>query len=243
MAWLFYGFSFYSCRASGLVNMSEAFSKYNIWEHSQIVKDLYLKRALDEAEEMTCAQQALELLLPHLSSGEKLVDVGCGSGYFYHTLRKRHVKVDYHGVDQTECLIKIGQENLPRFGLPPEKLSVCRLEDYDGQADHFLCMNVLSNIDNYHKPLERLLRCANKTVILRESISEQSAYHYVRDEFLDEGVNLKVHVNTYGQEELADFIKSYGFDVQFVLDQRTQGKPEMVIGYPHHWTFVIARKI
>jgi hypothetical protein len=103
-------------------------------------------------------------------------------------------------------------------------------------------MNVLSNIDNYHRPLERLLKAARRSVILRESIKEGSSYSYVRDNFIDPDVNLHVHVNAYDRSELAAFIERYGFATREVVDRRTGGQPEMVIGHPHHWTFLVATR-
>ncbi|WP_085906808.1 class I SAM-dependent methyltransferase [Kiloniella majae] len=220
---------------------SKAFSDFNIWDHSQIVKDLYRRRARDEVEEMTCAQQAIELLVQHAGEGDTLIDAGCGSGYFFHSIRRRNLTIDYHGFDQTESLINIGKEELPPFGLSKEKLQVCRLEDFSGNADHVLCLNVLSNIDNYHRPLERLLLASRKTLILRESIASKSSYKYVHDTYLDDDVHLNVHVNTYAKNDICSFIQSYGFETKYVVDQRTQGKPELVIGYPHHWAFIVAR--
>jgi ubiquinone/menaquinone biosynthesis C-methylase UbiE len=210
-----------------------------IWEHSAAVKELYARRCRLDEEEMTCAAQAAELLEEYAAPGDTLLDAGCGSGYFYHSLRDRTIPVTYYGIDAAPSLIAIGRRYLAKFGLRPENLQVMRLEDMDGEADHVLCMNVLSNIDNYHRPLERLLRCARKTLILRESLSERAEYRYVRDKYLDEGCNLNVHVNTYDQAEVMDFIRSYGFRVKAVTDRRSGGQPEMVIGYPHHWTFLV----
>jgi ubiquinone/menaquinone biosynthesis C-methylase UbiE len=214
--------------------------KYCIWEHSATVKELYARRCRLEEEEMTCASQAAELLRPRVRPGDTLLDVGCGSGYFYHSLRKRRLPVGYFGIDAAPSLIEIGRRYLPAFDLAPDRLRVLRIEDLDGEADHIVCMNVLSNIDNYHRPLERILRCARKTVILRESCGEKAAYAYVRDEYLDQGCDLKVHVNTYSTREVMAFIESYGFRVQPIVDNRSQGRPEMVIGYPHYWTFFLA---
>jgi hypothetical protein len=101
---------------------------------------------------------------------------------------------------------------------------------------------VLSNTDNYHKPLERMLKVSQKTVLLRESIKEKSEYSYVMDHYLDNGVDLKVHVNHYGKDELINFISSYGYEVEVVTDLRTGGRPEMVIDHPHYWTFLLAKK-
>jgi ubiquinone/menaquinone biosynthesis C-methylase UbiE len=216
--------------------------RYCIWEHSARVRELYARRCQLEEEEMTCAAQAAELLAPHVSPGDTLLDVGCGSGYFYHSLRTRGIPAEYHGIDAAPSLIAIGRRTLPEFGLPAERLRVLRIEDLDGTADHVLCMNVLSNLDNYHRPLERLLRCAKKTVILRESCKDRAEYCYVRDRFLDEGCDLRVCVNAYCLDEVLGFIASYGFRAQPVLDRRTQGKPELVIDYPHYWTFIVAHK-
>ena len=90
--------------------------------------------------------------------------------------------------------------------------------------------------------MERLLQCTRKTLILRESLSTAGEYKYVIDKYLDDDIQLKVHVNTYLIYEVKDFIQSYGFSVQVVLDIRTGGEPEMVIDYPHYWKFLVARK-
>jgi SAM-dependent methyltransferase len=220
----------------------DGFDRYSIWEHSAHLRELYARRCQLLEEEMTCAAQAAELLAPRVRPGDTVLDVGCGSGYFFHSLRKRGIPGEYWGIDASATLIGIGREHLPGFGLPPERLRVLRIEDLDGEADHVVCLNVLSNLDNFHRPLERLLRCASRTLVLRESCSEPARYSYVRDEYLDPGVDLKVHVNVYSTAEVTAFIESYGFDVVTVLDRRSGGRPELVIGYPHHWTFLVATR-
>lgn len=216
--------------------------KFNIWEHSSTVRDLYALRSRDMAEEMTCHAQTAALLAPHVKSGDTLLDAGCGSGYFYHSLRKRSIPVEYFGIDATTCFIDLGQQHLPAFGLPAGNLRTLRIEDLDATVDHVACINVLSNIDNYHRPLERLLLAARKTVIVRESCSDTASYSYVRDRFLDAGVALNVHVNTYATAEFTAFIQSYGYDVQMVKDERTGDAAEMVIGYPHYWKFFVCTR-
>jgi SAM-dependent methyltransferase len=222
---------------SGADVRADGYAAHSIWEHSETVAGLYRSRARDEAEEMTCAAQAAELLQPLAAAGDSLLDAGCGSGYFFHSLRRRAIAADYWGIDASPRLIGIGREELPRFGLPAERLQVLRIEDFRGSADHVLCMNVLSNIDNYHRPLERLLQAARKSLLLRESARDGARYAWVRDEFLDPGVKLNVHVNAYDAAELTRFIEGYGFAVERIEDRRSSGKPEDVIGHPHWWTF------
>jgi len=221
---------------------SDGWQQYCIWEHSETVKQLYARRCRRQAEEMTCASQAARLLAPHVNAGDTLLDAGCGSGYFFHSLNDRNINVEYYGIDAAPSLIDTGRNIMPEYGLPADRLICMRLEDLAGEADHVVCMNVLSNIDNFHRPLERILQVARKTVILRESCSDQASYQYVTDKYLDEGCNLSVHVNTYCEAEIIEFISRHGFSVTPVVDERTQGQAELVIDYPHFWKFFLAMR-
>lgn len=218
----------------------EGWRNYNIWDHSAAVLELYTRRARNEAEEMTCAAQAAELLAGIARPGESLLDAGCGSGYFFHSLKARGLALEYRGIDATARFIDIGRAFLPAAGLPADRLAVARIEDLDGEVDHALCMNVLSNIDNYHRPLERLLRVARRSVILRESIKDGAEYRYVVDPYLEAPRPLKVHVNAYDRREIIAFMESHGYAVREVEDRRARGRPEMVIDQPHYWTFLVA---
>lgn len=221
---------------------NDGWSAYNIWEHSESVRYLYVQRARDLVEEMTCAAQAAEILASYASSGDSVLDVGCGSGYFFHSLRRRDLPYSYYGIDATKNFIDIGRSELAAFGFDVSHLQAIRIEDFVGEADHVLCMNTLSNLDNFHRPLERILKSARKSVVLRESITDQASYAYVRDDYLDSGVDLNVYVNAYARDEIAAFMEKYGFSVQEVLDRRTEGRSELVIGYAHYWAFLVATR-
>jgi SAM-dependent methyltransferase len=218
----------------------DGWAAHNIWEHSATVRELYAKRARAESEEMTCHRQATELLAPLCAPGESLLDAGCGSGYFFHSLKRAGLKLEYYGIDATRCLIDLGREALPSFGLPAERLQTVRIEDLDGTVDHAVCINVLSNIDNYHRPLERLLSVARKTLVLRESLAERADYRYVEDRYLDKP--LRVHVNTYAIGEVTAFVKERGWRVRTEEDRRARNDPELVIGYPHYWKFLVCER-
>lgn len=213
--------------------------RYNIWEHSSIVRELYQRRVELQAEEMTCAAQAADLLADLATTGDELLDVGCGSGYFYHSIVARGIDVEYWGLDCCAEFIHMGRKVLPSYGLPPDHLLVGRLEDLDAEVDHILCMNVLSNLDNFNRPLERFLRSARKSVILRESVRGEASYSYVLDNYLDAPEPLRVHVNTYDWKDIVALAAELGFSTKFITDRRTGGEPELVIDHPHHWCFVV----
>jgi len=219
------------------------YNKFNIWEHSAQVKGLYRRRCRLQEPEMDCAAQAADLLRPLASAGDSVLDAGCGSGYLFHSLSRRIGGLRYLGIDAAETLISIGREEMPAHGCPAGSLHTMRIEDLDGSVAHSICLNVLSNIDNYHRPLERLLLASRRSVIIRESCwAAPSKYLYVRDEFLDPDVSLNVHVNTYNLDEISNFARARGFSAEIVTDLRTGGKPELVIGYEHHWTFLVFQR-
>ena len=191
---------------------------------------------------MDCARQATAILSKVIQQGDRLLDVGCGSGYFFHSISE--MQLHYTGIDAAPSLIRIGQEEMPRWGCSKESLICTRIEDLQGGVDHVICLNVLSNIENFHRSLERLLMIAGKTLILRESIWDlPSKYCYVQDTFLDKGVNLHVHVNTYNSSEIQLLARRMGFIATPLMDERTQGKAEQVIGHPHHWSFMVFKKV
>jgi SAM-dependent methyltransferase len=220
----------------------DGWDAHAVWEHSAALRELYSARARGEAEEMTCAAQAAELLAPRVRPGETVLDAGCGSGHLWHSLRDRGIPAEYHGIDASATFIGIGRAHLPAHGLPADRLRVLRIEDLAGEADHVVCMSVLSNLDNVHRPLERLLETARRTLVLRESLGAGARHSWVVDEHLDGGARLKVHVNRYDLDEVTDLIASHGFTPRTVVDRRTGGEPEMVIGHPHWWTFVVAER-
>jgi len=221
--------------------VTDAALRHSIWEHSDTVAALYRRRCRLEEPEMDCATQARELLGEFARPGETVLDAGCGSGYFFHSAMK--LGLAYRGIDASPRLIAIGREELPAFGCDPAAITCARIDDLDGEVDHVVCLNVLSNIDNWQRPLERFFRVARRSVILRESAWDAPAeYRYVEDRFLNEGVRLFVHVNTYRISDLLAFADSRGFRGRHIVDGRTGGRPEDVIGYPHHWSFFTFRR-
>ena len=219
---------------------SDGWSIHSTWENSQDLQDLYRRRCRQEEVEMTCHAQAADMLKEIASEGDLILDIGCGGGYFYHSIKKRKMPVHYCGIDAAYSLIEIGRNEMSKYGLTDKNLQQIRVEDLNGSADHIVCMNVLSYCDNYHRPLERMLKMAGKSVVLRESIREKSQYSYVEDFYLDSGVTLKTSLNHYGEGEILSFIESYGYSAEIVQDIRTGGEPEIVIDHPHYWTFIRA---
>jgi predicted TPR repeat methyltransferase len=221
---------------------TDGFEHYNSWGHSASLRELYRRRCQRREPEMTCAAQAADLLAPLAVNGQTILDVGCGSGYFFHSLKNRNIPLEYYGVDATASLIKIGQEELPSYGLPADRLQSAQIEDLTGTVDFVLCMNVLTYLGNFHAALARILDIAETNIILRESFSDIEDYAFVLDDQLDEGMELNVHINTYNRRSVRNFIQARGFDVIEIQDIHSGGQPEFFLSRAHHWRFLVATR-
>ena len=217
---------------------------WNPWANDHNTLELYRRRCRRDAEEMTCAAQAAEILAERVRPGESLLDAGCGGGYYWWSLADRGVEVDYTGIDYTPEMIQLAREELaPRAGLALDRFRVEAIEDLDEEFDNVLCFNVLTNSPHYAQPLERLLVAARKRILLRESMAEELVVRYTPDPYLDEGArHICVYHNTYPIAEVEDFMRRHGFEVTRIRDERTGDGVEDVVDIPHHWRILLGER-
>jgi SAM-dependent methyltransferase len=189
---------------------------------------------------MTCAAQAAEILSGLVRPGESLLDAGCGGGYYLHSLRKRGVAIDYHGLDYTPEMIELARAEM---GLSPEHFELGAIEELGGEYDTVLCFNVLTNSPHYALPLERLMLSARKRILLRESMADELVVRFTPDPYLDEGKrHIRVYHNTYPIAEVTAFMREHGFTVTRIPDRRSNDGVEMVVDIPHYWRILLAER-
>src|SRR4051812_37746997 len=94
----------------------------NPWARDQRTLELYRRRCRGDAEEMTCAAQAAEILGSRVRAGETLLDAGCGGGYYLHSLRARNIAVEYYGLDYTPEMIELARAEMSlRCAIDPSR--------------------------------------------------------------------------------------------------------------------------
>jgi SAM-dependent methyltransferase len=219
---------------------------WNPWANDTGTLELYRRRCRREAEEMTCAAQAAQVLAPLAAEGESLLDAGCGGGYYWWSFADRGARLDWHGLDFTPEMIELARSELaPRAELDPDRFRVGAIEDLadDQVYDNVLCFNVLTNSPHYAQPLERLLRSAGKRILLRESMGDELIVRYTPDPYLDEGRrHIRVYHNTYPLREVERFMEEHGFRVTRIRDERTGDGTEMVVDIPHQWRILLGER-
>ena len=228
--------------SAGERDLADLIGKYKIWDHSRIMTQLNLQRVRNEAVRQTCLEQLRDLLVPVVKPGMTLLDAGCGPGHYFHSLKE--LDIEYHGLDFTAHYIEMGREYLPASGLPAEKLSRGLIENIDSRFDIVICFNALLYCPDFHQPLERLCEAANRYLVIRTLLAERGEQRYVRDGYLDKEYNhLKAYFNIYPMVEFVRFIESYGFEVQLVVDRRTNDRPEWVNDMIHPWRIMFCKRM
>ncbi|MDR1921993.1 MAG: class I SAM-dependent methyltransferase, partial [Candidatus Adiutrix sp.] len=218
----------------------------NIWEHSQSLRELYGRRARGEAE-MDAAAQAAEILAPFIRSAAaapRLLDAGCGSGYLFHSFKKRNLAVEYYGLDYSPSLIEIGRAILPAHGLPAERLTCGAIEDLrDRRFDLVALVNCLTFCPDFRAPLDRLMLCEPARIVIRDNFGPETVISWETDGYLDPGFNhLKAYWNRWSVAEVTDFLARGGYRSVLLEDRRVKGQAEMVVGKPYYWAWLAAER-
>ncbi len=229
---------------SGEAMFNQANPIWNPWVNDRRTFELYRSRCRQEIEEMTCAAQAAEILSEKIRPGETLLDAGCAGGYYYWSFFNRHIEIEYYGLDYSPELIELARNEMcPCTDLSVNRFMLGAIENLDHEFDNSLCFNVLTNSPHYALPLERLLRCTRKRILLRESLGDKLIVRYTPDPYLDEGKrHIRVYHNTYPIKEIMAFMEEFGFTVTRITDRRTGDKPEMVVDIPHEWKILLGER-
>lgn len=189
-------------------------------EEGKAYGELFFKRATGELPEMESSKAAAKRAAGLLTGqGRRIVDVGCGAGHYYRSLRAAiGGDFQYLGVDATPLYVKLAGEafNSDRnasfmegdiFSLPLE----------DRTADLVMCNNVLLHLPSIAKPLRELVRVAARTVLIRTLVSDKS--YVVKDvapdpggdEFDEEGEPKNFHfLSIYSERYVERVIRSTG---------------------------------
>jgi ubiquinone/menaquinone biosynthesis C-methylase UbiE len=123
-----------------------------------------------EAAKATCA-----LMSEYYAPGMKVLDVGCGSGHYLRSLRKRlDPAVDYTGIDTNEHYIHLAQKAFPgesRFFVGDSR----SIAFADSSFDIVLCINVIPNIPPpLIEVVQELTRVARGCVLIRCLFSQMN---------------------------------------------------------------------
>jgi SAM-dependent methyltransferase len=201
---------------------------------------------MDLEPEMDAATQGVEILTPLIKSrpGLRLLDVGCGGGHFYHSLKRNSLLVNYFGLDYSPSLVNLAREALVQFGQAADTILLENISDLtDFYCQVVVIINTLTFCPDFRAPLDRVVDTGAEIILIRDNFGQETKILWETDGYLDEGFNhLKGYWNKWSIREIEDFFKAYSYKILWINDKRTGGMEELVVDKIYNWGWVLAVK-
>ncbi len=137
---------------------------------------IYYDRAVGKSPEMEVSKAMANIVKEKIKNGYEILDVGCASGHFYRSLKKRiEQKFKYTGVDPYKIFLDKAKnawknENNVRF----VQGNIYKLPFKKKEFDIVYCSNVFIHLNDVIKPLREIIRVAKKNVIIRTVLFDVS---------------------------------------------------------------------
>lgn len=157
----------------------------------------------------------------YLSSGDKVLDLGCGNGRFYPAFKKRNA--DYHGIDVSSKLIEIAQKRYPEA-----RFEISSIESIESNSfGKIYSIAVLHHIPSHDLRLgflreaRRVLRNGGYLILtvwnLKEKMKKRSFLSWFKldkgDIFLPWYGSKDTYFHCFNLEELVQLAKEAGFEI------------------------------
>ena len=170
---------------SNKYNMKKNLKKAKIDKHGLCLNEyknnknnakVYYERSIGKSPEMEVSKAISKILKPMVKDKNKILDVGCATGHFYRSLKKRIKKNFYYtGTDPYEIFLKKA-----RFAWRNDKNAkfingnIYKLPFKKNEFDISFCSNVFIHLNDAIKPLKELIRVSKKTIIIRTVLFDVS---------------------------------------------------------------------
>ena len=137
---------------------------------------VYYKRAIGKSPEMEVSKSLSKILVKILKVNDKILDVGCATGHFYRSIKKRIKKnFSYTGCDPYDIFLEMAYKAWANDkNVKFKKGNIYNLPFKRNSFDITYCSNVLLHLPEIKKPLKELLRVTKRKVILRTVVYDVS---------------------------------------------------------------------
>src|SRR5579862_681350 len=219
----------------------------SIWEHTKRYTRSSADRSAAREPEMDSVAQAREVLAARLEPGASVLDVGCGAGHLWRSIRD--LGIEYHGIDPSRRAIEIGRSTLAELGLPPGRLRVLAIEDVpvDERYDAVVSLSTLLYAPDWRLPLEAMASASRRLLVVRSSFGERTEVRYLPDVLLEPGFEqMHAYFSVFSRADVGEFLQTDGFRVEWHEDRRQRdrfgGEAEIVGGIPLPYEFLVAER-
>ena len=138
--------------------------------------EIYYKRAVGELPEMESSKALANLISPYINSGETILDVGCGCGHYFRSLKSKiSCEFVYCGVDPYEILINNAKRAWKnQLNVYFQLGNIYSLPFEENSFDYIICNNVFLHLPEIKNPLEQLIKTAKNKIFIRHLLYTKS---------------------------------------------------------------------
>lgn len=196
-------------------------NKWKIWNKKKNVEFRTFKRTQKKLPEMESSKQLIKILKPLYKFNYRIMDVGCASGHYYHSVKKLNKNIKYLGVDATKEYINFGRKYFKNNNnVILKNLSIYDLHKSKLKYDIVYSCNVILHLPELKKALQNLLSVAKKYVLIRTLISDYSSItkKLITDKIDKRGDPLDyVYQNTWSRKYIKSICQNY--KIRFIKDK------------------------
>jgi len=189
----------------------------NEYKNNRNNAKVYFDRSIGKSPEMEVSKAIAKILKSKIKENEKILDVGCATGHFYRSIKKRiNKKFYYTGIDPYEIFLKKA-----RIAWKNDKNTefvngnIYNLPFKNKEFDISFCSNVFIHLNDVVKPLKELIRVSRKTIIIRTvlfNVSYKIQLVYNKKWWKDTNVEPKNEFDKNGNPRAYSFFNILSFD-------------------------------
>lgn len=186
-----------------------------------------VKQLLENTGDMALKRRAINIVAGlKLKKGDKILDIGCGDGYYLHLLKNLDLGLDLAGTDYDEPGLKKARENLGRE-IPLKKGDLLKKLPFESESfDKVVMSEVAEHLSNDIKGLEEVYRVLRKGGTLVLTVPNHN-YPFLWDPLnwlLEKLFNFHIksgffaglwnqHMRLYKPHEIRSVVEEAGFKV------------------------------
>lgn len=210
-----------------------------------------LNRLLGNVGDMSLKRRASKILEGlDLKAGDKVLDVGCGDGFFLYLISALPIKLTLVGFDNDKRILTIARKNLANRRFRLVYGDAAAMPFAENSFNHAIMTEVLEHVKNEKKALSevyRILKPNGKLVLTVPSYNFPFLWdplNWILQNIFGihiSGTNIFAgiwarHLRLYNRENLQELINNAGFKIEEVEELTTRCLP-----FNHYLVNVVAR--
>lgn len=166
-----------------------------------------------------------------LKNGDKILEVGCGKGFYAHIIGAFFPKISYLGIDINEEHLRIAKVFVQASNVNFRKVDATKLPFADKVFDKIICTEVLEHIKNDRLAISELYRVLKPHGIVVITVPNKNypflwdPINWVLERFFHTHIPSHIlwfagiwayHVRLYKEDELLEKVKKQGFKIESI---------------------------